>query len=128
MLSARPSVAADLDAVSGSIRRGTRKEDGLVVFPEGEVLNYLSDRSNPLRHKLYIPGYLTDADETRVLSELEKWKPAAIVVWNRPSGEYGHGMFGEDYGKRIARWIGEDYVKSRAARAYGLYVRRSSHS
>jgi hypothetical protein len=130
MLSARPSVGGDLDAVARAVRRETREGEALVVFPEGEVLNHLSRRPNPLRHKLYIPGYLNETEEPVVLSELEDAKPTAVVIWNRPTGEYGRGMFGEDYGKRIGRWIRENYVKSSTAarnRSYVVYVRRASH-
>ena len=79
---------------------------------EGEVLNLLSGRPNPLRHELYLPGYLTDANEPEVLAELERARPEAIVVWRRPTAEYGRGLFGEDFGRSIAGWIAERYAIS----------------
>jgi len=90
-----------------TFEHATLSGSGLVAFPEGELLNFLSGRSNPLRHALYLPGYLTDANEGEVLAELSNARPAAIVVWRRPAGEYGRGLFGEDYGRRIADWIRE---------------------
>ena len=80
-----------------------------MVFPEGELLNLLSGRPNPLRHALYLPGYLDDANEADVLAELEAARPAAIVVWRRSTGEYGRGQFGADYGRLIADWIRDHY-------------------
>jgi hypothetical protein len=105
MLSAREDVASDLVALAGVIRRETSDEDGLVVIPEGEILNYLSRRRNPIRHKLYLPGYLNAANEREILAELEAAPPTAAVVWNRTLGEYGAGSFGEDFGREIRRWI-----------------------
>lgn len=109
MLSAHAETARDLAALAAAIRREMREGDGLVVFPEGEILNYLSDRPNPLRHKLYLPGYLSRDNEERIVAEMERWKPRAIVVWPRALGEYGAGEFGKDYGRRIQRLLDEDY-------------------
>ena len=75
-------------------------------------MNLLSGRTNPVRHKLYLPGYLTPENESAVLAELAKARPGAIVIWLRPTSEYGHSLFGKDYGRRIRRWVDENYVAS----------------
>jgi hypothetical protein len=112
MLSARPEMAREIEQLAAAVRDGTRGGDGLAVFPEGEVLNLLSGRANPIRHKLYLPGYLTDANETAVLAELEAARPAAVVIWNRPTSEYDRSLFGEDYGRRIRAWVRANYDES----------------
>ena len=80
MLTARPELAREVEALAASIRHASPPGSGLVVFPEGELLNFLSGRPNPVRHKLYLPGYLTDENEAQVLEELQAAKPAAIVL------------------------------------------------
>lgn len=109
-LSARAERTREIEELATAIRAVTRDGDGLVIFPEGEVLNFLSGRRNPLRHKLYLPGYLTSENEAEVLRELNRTLPAIVVVWRRSLGEYGSGGFGESYGARIARWIDQNYV------------------
>ncbi len=109
MLSASPEVARELVELGAAIRAGTREGDGLAVFPEGEVLNLLSSRPNPIRHMLYLPGYLTAENEPEVLAELMRARPAAIVIWRRPVSEYDRGLFGEDFGQSIRKWIDENY-------------------
>lgn len=109
MLSARPEVAREVEGLAASIRRDTPEGSGLVVFPEGELLNLLSQRTNPIRHKLYLPGYLTDENEQEVLRELRESPPAAVVLWRRPVAEYGRSLFGEDYGRAIRAWLEESY-------------------
>jgi hypothetical protein len=109
MLSARPEIAREIEELSAAIRGATAAGDGLVVFPEGELLNFLSGRPNPIRHKLYLPGYLTADNEAAVLDELARARPAAIVLWRRPVSEYDHGLFGEDYGRQIRAWIERNY-------------------
>lgn len=109
MLTARPERARALVAEAAAIRAGTPAGSGLVVFPEGEVLNLMTGRPNPIRHKLYLPGYLSSGNEAQILGELERAAPAAVVVRCRPTSEYGASAFGAGYGERIADWIRRDY-------------------
>ena len=111
MLSATPESVRTLTLLSETIGRRTGPQDGLVVFPEGEVLNYLSGRRNPIRDKLYIPGYVSSDNEAAILAQLESARPAALVIVNRATSEYGRRFFGEDYAKSIAAWIARDYVQ-----------------
>jgi hypothetical protein len=113
MLSAREATARRIEAAAGDIRAGTEPSAALVVFPEGEILNFLAGRRNPIRHKLYLPGYLTSENEEEILAELERSPPAAVVLWPRPLGEYGRGEFGADYGRRIRGWIAREYAERR---------------
>jgi hypothetical protein len=110
MLSARPDLARDVEETAAAIRREAPAGAGLVVVPEGEVLNFLSGRPNPARRKLYLPGYLTDANGPAVIADLERSRPGAIVRWLRPTGEYERGLFGTDYGRDVAAWIDAHYV------------------
>ena len=111
LLSARPDLAREIERLVSTIRADSRESDALVVFPEGEVLNFLSGRRNPIRHKLYLPGYVTSANEEQIVRELQSAAPAAVVVWNRPRGEYGGGIFGRDYARQIGRWIEDNYAR-----------------
>ena len=112
MLSALPSMAGELTAVAGAVRARTRPGDGLVVIPEGGVINFLAGRPNPMRRKISIPGYLTDSNEKDFIGELERLRPASIVIVRRPAGEYGRGLFGQGYGQRTRAWIEEHYARS----------------
>ena len=109
MLSARPEVVAECTKLAGAVRRESRTHDSLVVFPEGEILNYLSGRPNPLRHKLYVPGYLSEKNEAELLAELGRSAPSVIIVLDRTTQEYGTPTFGLTYGRRISDWIEENY-------------------
>ena len=62
MLSARPEEADRIRELAALIRQEADPAGGVVVFPEGEILNYLAGRSNPIRDKLYLPGYLTPSE------------------------------------------------------------------
>jgi hypothetical protein len=137
MLSARPEFVPKISAIVDAVRKQSRPGDGLVVLPEGGVLNYLSERPNRTPYKLFIPGYLTDENEKAVLRALERAPPAAIVVLDRETPEYGRTLFGVDYGKRVRRWIEENYdvqplpgsrPTGRAAPWTGLAIRKNVSS
>jgi hypothetical protein len=72
---------------------------------------------------LYLPGYLTAANEPAVLAELARARPAAVVLWRRPVSEYDRALFGEDYGRSIRKWIDENY-RLEGFRAAGAPLRR----
>ena len=97
--------------VAAAVRAETREGDGLVVIPEGGVLNFLAGRRNPMRRKISIPGYLTESNESAFIGELDRLRPAAIVIVKRPAGEYGRGLFGQGYGERTRAWIEEHYAR-----------------
>jgi hypothetical protein len=111
MLSALPGTARDLALVARTVRAETSEKDGLVVVPEGGVLNYLAGRPNPMRHKISIPGYLRESNEEEFLRDLQRARPAAIVIVKRPAGEYGRGLFGQGYGQRTRDWIERHYFR-----------------
>jgi hypothetical protein len=111
MLSAGAPVAAEIDAAARAVRAARPEARTLVVFPEGQVLNFLAGKPNPLRQKLYIPGYLRAANEPRLLADLERARPDAIVLWQRSTEEYGPAEFGVDYGREVFAWIERNYER-----------------
>jgi hypothetical protein len=112
MLSAGAPVAAEIAATASAVRAAEPEASSLVVFPEGQVLNFLSRKPNPLRQKLYIPGYLRAANEPELLADLQRTRPGAIVVWPRSTEEYGPAAFGVDYGREVFAWIERNYERS----------------
>jgi hypothetical protein len=80
MVSAEPRTAQEIVATAQTIRRITSPGDGLVVFPEGQIVNALANRTNPLRQKLYVPGYVTSENEASLIEELSRTKPRALAA------------------------------------------------
>ncbi len=129
MLSASPTRAGEIADAVRAIRERARPADELVVLPEGQLFNALTGLPDPLRHELLIPGYLTGDNEPEVLAELERQLPRMILVWPRPTDEYGPARFGDDYGRRILEWIERNYDGPIAPSRRGaarLYVRRGA--
>ena len=126
MLSASEQTSKDIVATAEAVRAAGPRASTLVVFPEGQVLNYLAEKPNPLRQKLYIPGYLRTSNEPQLLNDLRRTRPDAIVLWPRPTEEYGAAEFGIDYGRDVFAWIERNYALSPIPSSRGrarLYLR-----
>ena len=112
MLSASALTTGEIAATAEAVRAAQPPASTLVVFPEGQVLNFLAGKPNPIRQKLYIPGYLQASNEPQLLDDLRRARPGAIVLWPRPTDEYGPAEFGVDYGREVFAWIERNYVLS----------------
>ncbi|MET0620853.1 MAG: hypothetical protein ABW056_11275 [Thermoanaerobaculia bacterium] len=126
MLTASEQTARDIAATAEAVRAAGPRVSTLVVFPEGQVLNFLTEKPNPLRQKLYIPGYLQASNEPQLLDDLRRTRPDAIVLWPRPTEEYGAAEFGIDYGRDVLAWIEQNYAVSPIPSSRGrarLYLR-----
>lgn len=109
---ALPVTAAGLADLASAVVTRTPSTGTLVVFPEGEVLNYIAARRNPIRFKLCLPDTVTLEREPEIVAELERTRPDAIVVTERHSPEYGKWAFGRDYGSSIAAWVAKRYAEA----------------
>ncbi len=78
-----------------------------------------------MRHKISIPGYLREANEEDFLRDLQRARPAAIVIVKRPAGEYGRGLFGQGYGQRTRDWIERHYFRRQVPAAPRKSLRSS---
>jgi hypothetical protein len=75
-----------------------------------------------MRHKISIPGYLRESNEKDFLQDLQRARPAAIVILKRPAGEYGRGLFGQGYGERTRDWIEKHYLRRPAPAAAEVFT------
>ncbi|MBU1148422.1 MAG: hypothetical protein KKD11_08750, partial [Candidatus Omnitrophica bacterium] len=89
----------------------TLKDESMVVFPEGVVLNFLSERENPLYYYSYLPVELIKEDVVdEVISGIEEEEVNYIVLTQRDTTEYGYKAFGKDYATEIMKYIRENYI------------------
>ncbi|NOT59892.1 MAG: hypothetical protein HOP19_06660 [Acidobacteria bacterium] len=89
------------------LQQNTRTDEAVAVFPEGSDLAFFSERRMPLRHQIYIPGLVSERDETRVIEQLRELRYVLIV--NRPMREFGATAFGQDFYQRLGQALAEQY-------------------
>jgi hypothetical protein len=76
-------------------------ERGLVVLPEASALGFLMGARSPLRLEQMLPGHLDERADADAKARLEAARPERIVLFERPTDEYGRGRLGADYGRRL---------------------------
>ncbi|MEI8345543.1 MAG: hypothetical protein WCG06_05670, partial [Candidatus Omnitrophota bacterium] len=93
----------------GQIEKIVGKQDTLVVFPEGVMLNYLTRRRNPSPYITFVPAELTMFGEDKMAEACDKARPDCVVLVSRDMSEYGYAGFGNDYAMKLFAWLKTNY-------------------
>lgn len=104
-----PPETRAFQAALAFIAEHTRPEEPILGLPAGSALNFFSNRPDPLRWDVLIPGYLTPADERDAIARLQATHTRFIFLMNRPTDENGATAFGRDYYRTLGGWIGQHY-------------------
>lgn len=88
---------------------GVRDRD-LVVLPEAGALGFLLGVRSPLRFEQVLPGHVDARVDRDLAADLDRTRPARVVVVSRPTPEYGPVAFGRDYAVEVAARLARDYA------------------
>lgn len=118
------------------LRSNIRPDEGMVVLPEGVMINYLARRQNPGKLFEFHPALVEAMGENQVLNLLQESDPAYILITDRETSIFGARFFGKDYGLNIAEWVNREYETVRVFGAeplqdkgFGVKVlRRKEHN
>ena len=102
--------APEAAARSEGIGREIRPDESVLLLPETQALDVLygmRDVSPLLGH---LPGWLDERAERQLLARLEANPPAAVVLFERPTREFGVEAFGRGYAEALAGWIARRYA------------------
>jgi len=91
------------------IEAKTAPGDPVAVMPEGTSLLFLSDRRNPLRDEINLPGFLDAAGEEDAIDRLRRSHTSVILIANRAAREFAETTFGTDYDRLLMSWIEQNY-------------------
>ncbi|MCA1581923.1 MAG: hypothetical protein LC796_11160 [Acidobacteria bacterium] len=103
--------AARAAAQYEGIGRETRPGERALLLPETHALDVLygmRDVSPLLGH---LPGWLDERAERRLLVRLQTNPPDVVVLFERPTREFGVEAFGRGYAEALAGWIDRSYVR-----------------
>ena len=104
-----PDLGMGFDQALHFIDASTARGAAVAVLPEGTALDFLSDRRNPLRDEIFLPGMLTAEDEEHAIAQLRDQGVPLLFVTNRSTQEFGQKAFGVDYDQRLMAWIDQNY-------------------
>ena len=90
-----------------------REGSTVLVVPEGEMINYLARRPNPIAEFFFFAGVTSDGRELAIVEKLRSHPPDWIVIVSRDLGEYGIDRYGEKpgSGQEILNWIDRNYKR-----------------
>jgi hypothetical protein len=109
-----PLASAEKEALD-VIGNLTSPGDGVVVIPEGAMINYLSRRRNPTPYLNFLPPEMSYYGESAMLGSMKATCPEFIVLVRRNIKEFGEADFGATprYGKQMMDWINQEYVTAK---------------
>lgn len=84
--------------------KALRPEDRVLALPEPYGLEPIFGVRPWSKRLLYLPPAMKET-ESRLLLELERDPPEAVVVVDRPTPEYGVDAFGRGYGRATSEWL-----------------------
>lgn len=84
--------------------------ESLLVLPEVSAVDVLFGvrSASPFLHLL--PGWLTVGAERSLIAGLDRAPPDAVVLFERPTGEYGIEPFGRGFGVLLWEWCRQRYA------------------
>ncbi|MFN0121307.1 MAG: hypothetical protein ACKV2V_12480, partial [Blastocatellia bacterium] len=104
------AVGAPLQQALDYLARNTAPGEAIAVFPEGADIAFLSGRRMPLRHQIYIPGFLDEAEQQRAIDRLTSQRVRYVLIINRLTREFGKTAFGDDYYQTLGAHIESHYT------------------
>jgi 4-amino-4-deoxy-L-arabinose transferase-like glycosyltransferase len=87
----------------------TQPGDYVLSLPQGSIINFLSDRRNPLKEEIIVPGFLTPDREAEAIRRVQERRVGLILVANHLTPEYRDMAFGFHYNQAFMRWIEAHY-------------------
>ena len=104
-----PKYGGSINMLNRYIERELKKEDTVLVYPEGLVVNVLTGRKSDDKFYSLIPLYVETFGEDIIIKRLELTKPECIVISNYDTSLYYYKEFGRDYGVKIKDYIKRNY-------------------
>lgn len=102
-------VGSRMASIFTEIRRELRPSESVLFLPETNAVDVLFGLRDASPYLIHLPGWLTARAEASLISRFQKQPPDAVVVFERPTGEFRIKPFGEGFGLDLANWIDRNY-------------------
>ena len=91
------------------IENNTKKDDVILVLPEGAMINFLTNRKSHNMFFHLIPPNLEALNENFVVKELNKELPNYLILESMSYNNFNETYFCESFGKQICNLIPKYY-------------------
>ena len=91
------------------LQNKTKKDDAILILPEGIMFNYLGQRKTNLKYYQLLPNHIEALGENNIVNSLEQNPPEYIFIINTDYSIYGTPRFCEDFGLKICDFTYKNY-------------------
>lgn len=95
------------------IRTNTKKTDKIVIFPEGALINFLTDRSSDDFYISLLPLYVETMGEENIIKHFRKTKPEYIIFNNWNTKDYYFNYICNDYALSFCSFVAANYTQKK---------------
>jgi len=93
------------------IKENTKKEDTVLVLPEGAIINFLTDRKSNNKYYYLIPPNIEIFGEEKIFNDLQENLPDYLVIQPMSYNNFQETFFCESFGTKICSLIPKYYEK-----------------
>ena len=92
------------------INHKTKSDDRIVIFPEGMMINFLTDRNGEDYYNSLIPLYVETFGEDKIIEHFKSDMPEYIVFNNQSMRDYYFQYICNDYALDFCGFINQNYT------------------
>lgn len=114
-----PSLCKTIDYINANFPKNAK----FVMFPEGLMLNFLTERESNGLYYCLIPPVIEAFGEKRIIKNLSLNLPDYIIVNNINTFYYKYSFFGKDYAHEVMKFIEKEYNPVKEVSNEGLKIK-----
>lgn len=95
------------------IIKNTQKTDKVVIFPEGAMINFLTQRPSDNYYTSLIPLYIEVFGENNIIRHFRETKPEYIIFNNLNTHDYYFKYICQDYGLAFCSFVHNNYTQEK---------------
>ncbi len=91
------------------INQNTKPDDKVVIFPEGMMINFLTNRKSDDFYNSLLPLYIETFGEDKIVEHFKSDKPDYIIFNNLDMKDYYYRYICQDYALGFCEFVKENY-------------------
>ena len=101
--------AVSTNSLIDYINKNTNKNDKIAIFPEGMIINFLTDRKSDDFYNSLIPLYVETFGEKKIVEHFKSEKPDYIILNNYNTKDYYYAYICQDYALDFCEFVKTNY-------------------
>lgn len=91
------------------INENTKKDDKILILPEGMMINFLTNRKSDDFYNSFLPLYTETFGEEKIVNHYKSDKPEYIILSNLNMKDYYFNYICQDYAQQFCQFILDNY-------------------